>query len=110
MTSRPRSRAPRSATHAIEALADSLAPQTPLARVQRVWSEAAGEVIAQQSAPTSERAGVVTVTCSSAVWAQELDLLGADLIARLNEALGAPVVVALRCQAAQARKWPERPA
>lgn len=110
MTGRPRSRNPRSAAHAIEALADSLAPQTPLSRVQRAWNDAVGELIAQQCQPTYERAGIVTVTCSSAVWAQELDLLGADLIVRLNEALGAPLVTALRCQSAQARKWPERAA
>ena len=36
----------------------------------------------------SERDGLVTIACRSAVWAQELDLLGPDLVARLNRALG----------------------
>ena len=39
--------------------------------------------------PPAERDGVVTVTCASAVWAQELDLMAPELVARLNAALGA---------------------
>ena len=56
--------------------------------------------MAAEASPTSERGGVVTVTCRSAVWAQELDLLGRDLTTRLNAALeegeGAPEVRRLR--------------
>ena len=36
----------------------------------------------------SEPAGTVGVACSSAVWAQELELLAPDLPERLNAALG----------------------
>jgi predicted nucleic acid-binding Zn ribbon protein len=103
-----RSRVPRPAAFAIEALSDSLAPQTPISAVQRAWPDVAGDLIAAQCEPTSERGGVVTVTCSSAVWAQELDLLSADLIERLNAALDGQLVTALRCQSGQARKWPEK--
>ena len=39
--------------------------------------------------PVSERDGVVTVACESGVWAQELELLGPDLLTRLETALGA---------------------
>jgi predicted nucleic acid-binding Zn ribbon protein len=35
----------------------------------------------------SERNGTVTVECESGVWAHELELLGPDLTARLNERL-----------------------
>ena len=45
------------------------------------------------------------MSCEAAVWAQELDLMGPELIARLNAALGAERVTALRCQAAPARGW-----
>jgi predicted nucleic acid-binding Zn ribbon protein len=96
---------PRPLSHAIAALADRLAPQTTLAEVQRVWPAAVGEVIAAQAEPTGERAGVLTVTCSSAVWAQELDLMGLELVGRLNAALGAETISALRCSAAPARGW-----
>jgi predicted nucleic acid-binding Zn ribbon protein len=96
---------PRPLSHAIAALADRLAPQTTLAEVQRVWPDAVGEVIAAQAEPTGEREGVLTVTCSSAVWAQELDLMGPDLVGRINAALGAGSVVSLRCSAAPAKGW-----
>ena len=68
-----RRRTPRPASDAIRDLADRLAPATTLAAVQRAWPEAAGEAFAAQSEPTGEAGGVVTVTCSSAVWAQELE-------------------------------------
>jgi predicted nucleic acid-binding Zn ribbon protein len=100
-----RRREPRAASHAIAALADRLAPQTTLADVQRVWPDAVGAVVAAQAEPTGERDGVLTVTCSSAVWAQELDLMGPELAARLNVALGAERIRSLRCSAAPARGW-----
>ena len=96
---------PRPLSHAVAALADRLAPQTTLAAVQRVWPDAVGEVIAAQAEPTGERGGVLTVTCSSAVWAQELDLMGPDLVGRINAALGGESVVSLRCSAAPAKGW-----
>ena len=100
-----RRRDPRPLSHAIAALAGRLAPQTTLAEVQRVWPTAVGEAIAAQAEPTGEREGVLTVTCSSAVWAQELDLMGPELVGRLNAALGADRIRSLRCSAAPARGW-----
>ncbi len=44
--------------------------------------------MAREAAPVGERGGILTVSCRSAVWAQELDLLSADLLERLNEAVG----------------------
>jgi predicted nucleic acid-binding Zn ribbon protein len=96
---------PRPLSHAIAALTDRLAPQTTLAEVLRVWQAAVGEVIAAQAEPTAERDGVLTVTCSSAVWAQELDLMGPELAGRINAALGAESVRALRCSSAPAKGW-----
>jgi predicted nucleic acid-binding Zn ribbon protein len=57
-----------------------------------------GDTIAHAARPTDERQGVLTVTCSSAVWAHELDLMAPQLIERLNEALGTPSIHALRCR------------
>jgi len=101
-----RRRDPRPASAAIAALADGLAPATTLAGVQRVWPDVVGDVVAAQADPTAERDGVLTVTCASAVWAQELDLMGPDLVARLNAELGASEVRSLRCSCAPARGWP----
>ncbi len=91
--------APRPLASALEALTVELAPSTPLAAIQRCWTEAVGEPIAREARPVSERGGVVTVACRSAVWAQELDLMSAELVDRLNQSLGALVVRQLRCTA-----------
>jgi hypothetical protein len=74
--------APRTLALALEDLRDRLAPATPLAAVQRAWSE---------------RAGLVTVACRSAVWAQELDLLAPTLVEGLNARLDGVEVRSLRC-------------
>jgi predicted nucleic acid-binding Zn ribbon protein len=92
-------RSPRSLQAALGALADELAPQTLLAEVQRAWSQVVGQAIAAQAQPTGERGGVVTVSCSASVWAQELDLMAPQIIERLNRALPARVVCRLRCVA-----------
>ena len=90
-------RAPRPIGAAVDALTQRLAPMTLLADVQRVWEQAAGVVIAQAAQPVSERDGTVTVRCSSAVWMQEIDLMGPVLVDALNDALGADRVRAVRC-------------
>ena len=90
---------PRPLSHALTALTDRIAPATLLAEVQRCWPAAAGDAFAEQSEPVAERAGIVTVACASAVWAQELDLLSEQVLERLNEKLGRPAVRGLRPQA-----------
>ena len=91
--------APRRLDSALAELSKQLAPATTLARVQACWPDAAGAAIAAEAEPVSERAGVVTLACRSAVWAQELDLMAPQLVERLNDALAAPVVRSLRCVA-----------
>ena len=91
--------APRPLAGAVQALAADLQPASALGAVQRVWREVVGDVIAAEARPIGERRGVVTIGCRSAVWAQELDLMGGDLVARLNAALGEEVVRSLRCVA-----------
>jgi predicted nucleic acid-binding Zn ribbon protein len=95
-----RRRAPRPAALAVEDLRERLAPRTTLALVQAAWPAAVGEAIAREARPVRERQGVVEVACSSAVWAQELDLMGPSLTERLNASLGARSVRSLRCSTA----------
>jgi len=90
--------APRTLSIALEDLASALAPATTLARVQEVWERAAGPAIAAAARPTAERDGVLTVICSAAVWAQELDLMACELIPRLNRELGRQAILELRCR------------
>jgi predicted nucleic acid-binding Zn ribbon protein len=91
--------APRPVALALSRVREQLQPATPLAAIQRAWPEAVGELVAREAQPVAERAGVVTVACRSAVWAQELDLLAPDVVERLNQAVGGPAVRALRCRA-----------
>jgi predicted nucleic acid-binding Zn ribbon protein len=83
------SRLPRPLADALPGLRERLAPRTVLAEVQEGWAEAAGPEIARHSEPASEKAGVVTVRCSSGVWAAELSMMSGQLLERLNEARGA---------------------
>lgn len=92
--------APRPLRHALDRVTAAAAPATTLARVQGVWASAVGQAVAAEAEPVSERDGEVTVRCSSAVWASELELLAPDLVHRLNEALGTPLVRALRARGA----------
>jgi predicted nucleic acid-binding Zn ribbon protein len=80
-------RAPRSIGDSLREVRAEAAPATPLAAVQSVWAEVAGPAVAAESEPVAERHGLVTISCRSAVWAQELDLLQDELLARLQAAL-----------------------
>jgi predicted nucleic acid-binding Zn ribbon protein len=94
-----RRRAPRPLSFALDSLSGALAPATRLARVQAIWGRTVGDAVAAEAQPVREREGTVSIACRSAVWAQELDLIAPDIIARLNEALEEPFVTALRCSA-----------
>jgi len=91
--------APRPLGPAVEALAAAVAPQTLLGEVQRRWSEVAGEALAREAEPVSERDGILTVACRSSVWAQELDLMSELLLQSLNAALVGGSIRRLRCVA-----------
>jgi predicted nucleic acid-binding Zn ribbon protein len=82
---------------AFASLADELSPQTLLADVQRCWSTCVGPAITEQSRPTAERGGVITISCSASVWAQELDLMAPQIVDRLNTVVGDGRVQRLRC-------------
>ena len=79
---------------ALPAAIEPLAPATPLAAVQRVWEQAVGPAIAAEATPVAERGGVITVACSSATWAQELDLLADRTLRNLRDALPPGIEVA----------------
>jgi predicted nucleic acid-binding Zn ribbon protein len=78
--------APRPLSAALRAVLADVEPATALARAQAVWPAVAGPVLAPFAQPVAEREGVLTLACESAVWAQELELVGPDLLGRLNEA------------------------
>jgi predicted nucleic acid-binding Zn ribbon protein len=78
---------PRPLATAVRRARTQAEPQTLLAAAQSAWSAAAGRRVAAEAEPVAERDGVVTIACRSATWAQELDLLGPELLERLNGAL-----------------------
>jgi predicted nucleic acid-binding Zn ribbon protein len=89
---------------ALDPLQVALAPDTVLAEVQRAWRATVGETIAGQARPIAERGGVLTVACEASVWAQELDLMGPELVDRLNATLRQGSLTRLRCVATPARE------
>jgi predicted nucleic acid-binding Zn ribbon protein len=50
----------------------------------------------------------LTISCRSSTWAQELDLMAPELLARLSERLGEGRITALRCVASPSRAWTAR--
>lgn len=94
-----RRQAPRPASGALRAALDLAAPKTRLAAVQAVWGETVGERVAAAAEPVSESGGTLLVACSDPVWAQELDLMQEQLLARLRERLGEQAPQSLRFRA-----------
>jgi predicted nucleic acid-binding Zn ribbon protein len=82
-----RRRAPRPVGEALHAVTEGAAPATLLAAVQSAWPGAVGEAIAREATPVAERSGVVTVACRSGTWAQELDLLGTQILLKIRQNL-----------------------
>jgi predicted nucleic acid-binding Zn ribbon protein len=99
-------RAPRPLSFALDRVTRGLAPATVLARVQGCWADAVGDVVSSEARPVSERDGVITVACRSSVWAQELELLGPELLDKLNALLGDAAVAQLRFKAGDFRSRP----
>jgi predicted nucleic acid-binding Zn ribbon protein len=97
-----RRRAPRPAADALRAALAEAAPKTRLAAVQAAWAEAVGERLAAAAEPVAERGEEVVVACSDPVWAQELDLMQEELIARLRERIGEDAPRSLRFRAEDA--------
>lgn len=96
-----RRRAPRPAADAFRAARERAAPRTGLASVQGAWAEAVGPQLAAVATPVSERAGTLTVEVTDSVWAQELDLMQAQLLERLRDVLGGSAPEALKFRLAR---------
>ena len=89
-------RGPRKLGDSLSELIAEGAPKTLLAEVQNAWASACGEAIAAASEPVAERQGRVTIACESGAWAQELELIGEVLRARLEAIVGSDRIASLR--------------
>lgn len=98
-------RSPRALGVALDVAQREWAPATLLGAVQAAWPDVVGAAIATEATPVSEKAGVLTVSCSASVWAQELDLMGPVILQRLNAKLkGTGTVSRLKCVATPPRR------
>ncbi|MCL5943118.1 MAG: DUF721 domain-containing protein [Actinobacteria bacterium] len=61
-------------------------------RVAQIWAEAVGEENARNARPRSLRGGRLVVTTSSPIWAHALQMMAAEIVARLNRLLGEELV------------------
>jgi len=87
---------------ALSGVLEQAAPKTPLAAIQMAWPKAVGPAIDRVASPISEKDGVITVSCGSASWAEQLDLLQNELLKRLQVALGdTPELVGMRFRVAK---------
>lgn len=83
---------------ALEQLLNRLGLRARLAQqmVVHSWSQVAGREIARRTRALDLRRGTLLVRVESSVWAAQLAFFKAELIRRLNERAGAPVVRDIR--------------
>ena len=61
-------------------------------QIWRRWSEIVGDDIARNAEPTSLKDGVLRIRTTTPTWATEMSYLAADLVERVNRAVGKPAV------------------
>ncbi len=72
----------------------------------QAWPEIAGADVAANASPAQLKGGRLVVATSSSVWAHTLQYMSEDLMARINDRLGAGVVTRIVFRHAG---WEERP-
>ena len=56
--------------------------------LQRTWERAVGEAVSDKTKPLAFDDGVLSVEVADSSWAPELEKMSAELIGKVNEALG----------------------
>lgn len=97
---RGRSPDPKSIGESLRDFRAEVAPATPMAGVQAIWDRVVGERISAVTEVVGEQEGIVTVECSSSVWAQELEMMAPRILSRLGEEMGDSAPEKLRFRAA----------
>ena len=77
--------------------------RTPLASVLEHWRPVVGEAVADHARPLAIRDGALVVEVDDPAWASQLKWLGADVLARLAEAIGGPVAERMEVRPARSR-------
>ena len=61
-------------------------------KIWEIWGATVGPQIASRARPAAFRDGTLTVAVASAPWMQQLSFMKREIIAKLNEGLGEPLV------------------
>jgi len=67
-----------------------------LVQVWQVWDNIVGEVIAQNAKPAAFKGQILLVHVTSSTWIHQLQFLKKEMIERLNNALGKPLIEDLK--------------
>jgi predicted nucleic acid-binding Zn ribbon protein len=71
-------------------------PDGELARIFDLWEDAVGGTIADNAQPAAFKGRVLVVHVNSSAWLHQLRFLKADIIEKVNAALGKPLVDEIR--------------
>ena len=67
-------------------------PDGELIRVWHIWDSIVGEVISKNAKPAAFKGRILLVYVTSSTWVHQLQFLKEEMIAKLNEALGKPLI------------------
>lgn len=67
-----------------------------LVQVWQVWDSIVGEVIAQNAKPAAFKGPILLVHVTNSTWIHQLQFLKKEMIGRLNNALGKPLIEDLK--------------
>ena len=67
-----------------------------LLQVWQVWDSIVGEVIAQNAKPAAFKGQILLVNVTNSTWIHQLQFLKKEMIERLNNALGKPLIEDLK--------------
>ena len=67
-------------------------PDFELTEIWRLWDEAVGTTIAQNARPAAFKGKLLIVHVISSTWIHQLQFLKNDLMAKINETLGKPLI------------------
>ena len=104
-------REPKGLGDVMEAFTASRGWESPLARAELVgsWAEIVGADTAAHSAPIAVEDGVLTVTCDSTAWAQQLRLMRGTILERVTERFPAAGIETAHFLAPDAPSWKHGP-
>lgn len=63
-----------------------------LVHVWELWDEVVGQTIAKHTRPAAFKGKLLLVEVSSSTWMHQLQFLKSDIIAKINDAFGKPMV------------------